>query len=143
MDSEKEVDLLHDIDTRVRIMESELARIQGVRRVILGMAAFLIIQAIGAAIGYGQLLNKVDNLNLSNLERDVSTALLVLGDHGTEFKQLREEILFLRAQEDSITKRLDERTKDRFYRDDGLRLEKRIQRLEDHILSSDRINKLP
>ena len=126
--------LLHDIDTRVRLVEADIARIIGTRKLIMGMAGFLIIQAIGGAIAYGQLLNKVDNLSLGNLERDVGVALTVIADHGTELQDIRNEQSRIRGQLDSFNSRMDEKTKDRYYRSDALRLEDRVGRLESYML---------
>lgn len=134
-DDSKINDLLHDINTRVRLVEVELSGFRRARRIILGMAGFLILQALAAAVGWGKLITEVESINVSDIERDVGIALTVVADHGTELQDIRNEQARIRGVLDSIYKRLDERTKDRYYRAEAMRLEERVSRLENSILN--------
>ena len=126
--------LLYDIDRRLAVVESDMSRMMGNRRILLGMAGFLVIQAIVGAIALGELRQKVSGLHLGDLERDVGAALVVVADHDTELENIRGEMFRMRGVIDQINNRLDERTKDRYYRSDALRLEDRVGRLETYVL---------
>lgn len=131
------------IETRLALIERDLEGISNTKRWVQGVAAFLLLQ-LGAGIwSYAQLVVKVDNLDVTELEKNVNTALTVLGDHGTEFANVRELITRNISKNDSqddqlhdLRERIDDKTNDRFYRSDGARLEARINRLEDIIFTA-------
>lgn len=131
------------IDTRLALIERDLEAISNTKRWIQGVAIFLLAQLGMGIWSYAQLVVKVDNIDLTELEQNVNTALTVLGDHGTEFANVRELItrnISKNDQQDSqlhdLRERIDDKTNDRFYRTDGARLEARINRLEDIIFTA-------
>lgn len=128
---------LHDIDSRLRLVEADLTRMAGTRKVLFGMATFLLVQAVAGAVGYGQLINTVQSLDSTELRTNVSTSLRVLADHGTEFETIRREQAQIRLileglhQEDSdIRDLVAESTRERFFRDDIYPVYNRIEALE-------------
>jgi len=52
--------LLNDIDKRLTLVEAELGRMAGTRRLTVGILAAIILQAAAGAVGYGQLLQMVE-----------------------------------------------------------------------------------
>ena len=133
-------------DTRLALIERDLENIANTKRWIQGIAAFLLIQLAGGIWTVAEMNFKLDNLNLAELEQNVATALTVLGDHGTEFTEVRADQARQQARYDELEKRVlenrnrvDDKTLDRFYRADGIRLEQRIQRLEDYLLKQNSI----
>lgn len=129
------------IETRLALIERDLEGFTNTARWIRGIAAFLFLQ-LGAFIwSYAQMNAKLDNINLTEIESNVTTALTVLGDHGTEFEGLRQQLNRTQNRADDLERRIlenrnriDDKTIDRFYRSDGDRLEIRIKRLEDHLI---------
>jgi hypothetical protein len=123
-------ELLADIDKRLAIVEVDIERMAGMRKMLLGMSLFLLVQAGGIAYGWGQTIERLDNISLDELGTNVATALSVLGSHGNEIELIREEQHRIRGQVDSIQARVDLRTRDRYYKSDGDKLEERVRHLE-------------
>ena len=134
---------LHNIDTRLALVEADLRSMAGTRKIILGMAGFLVIQAIGAVVGFVEMRTEFRNLDLTEYESQVTTALRVLGDHGTELadirsndSELRSEITRLYIEISKQRDIIDDKTIARFYKADGDRLENRVERLESILLNA-------
>ena len=135
-----EAEVLNDIDKRVVAIEVDLRGMAAVRKIIWSLAGAVVIGATSAVYGYGQLTQKLDSINLLELETHISTLLVVVGDHGTELENVRSEQSSLRGKFDTINEhifelrnRIDDQTKERFYKEDGSRLEGRILRIENRI----------
>ena len=125
-----ETDTLHHIDTRVTLLESEVAALASTNRWVRGIAVVLILQVILAGVGYGRLMEQVDQLHIDGLETNVNTALQVLADHGSELDGIRNEDARIRGVLDALRSTLNQRTRERFYKSDGDRLSMRIDKLE-------------
>ena len=128
---------LHSIDNRVTLVESEVASLSSTNKWVRGIAAVLVIQVIMAGVGYGRLMEQVDQLHIDGLETNVNTALQVLADHGTELAEVRSEQHRIRGVLDAIRTEINQRTSDRFTGRDGDRIEIRVQRLEDIMYAQD------
>ena len=142
-------DVLADIRTRLALIESDLQRGSKTMAWLRGIAVVVVLQVGAFIYGYAQLQIRVDSINLEEfetalitLEKNMTTAMTVLGDHGTEFADVREEQARIRGQLDqfhsfleNVRQKADSQTRDRFYKDDGDRLEARIKRLEDKLLN--------
>jgi hypothetical protein len=130
-------DTLHTIDTRLTMVESELERIANQRKWLVSLFGMFLLQFCAFIYGYAQLTLTVENINLSSYEANINTALAVLASHGNEIETVRSEQQRIRGAIDQLylfnentRNKLDTQTRDRWYREDGLRLEKRIDRLE-------------
>lgn len=123
-------ELLLDIDKRIALVESEQLRMIGARRIIWATAFTLLIYVVSSVFGYGKLVQKIDGLNLDSLKADVSTALTVAGQHGSELDLVRKEQARIREVVDGLRNEIDRKTHDRFFKPDGDKLELRILRLE-------------
>ena len=97
-----ETDTLHAIDNRLILVESEVAALASTNRWVRGIAVVLVLQVILAGVGYGRLMEQVDQLHIDGLETNVNTALQVLGDHGTELAEVRSEQHRIRGVLDGI-----------------------------------------
>ena len=144
-------DILTDIRTRLALVENDLSQIVDNRRIfqrwMVSFVVLILVQLGSFIYGYAQLQFKVDDLDLTEfrdsllrLEGNVNTALAVLGQHGEEFKDVRNEQARVRGNIDQIhnyfnelRRKVDEQTGDRFYKQDGDRIEARIKRLEDKV----------
>ena len=129
----EEQETLHHIDTRMVLVENELSRIVGVRRIMLGMSFLFIVQAMGVVYGYGQLNQRMDSVDMGDFQANITTALTVLGDHGSEFVHVRNEMARMQGLLDSnalahgtLRDKIDARTQDRFYREDARQLRQEI-----------------
>ena len=149
-------DILSDIQTRLAVVENDLNQIIDNRksfiRWVLGLFGVVLIQLGSFAYGYGQITQKMTDLDLSDvtdtlvkLEGNVNTALAVLGQHGEEFKDVRNEQARVRGNLDQfhqymneIRAKIDTQTMDRFYKSDGDRLDRRLTRIEDWIIRAER-----
>lgn len=141
-------DILTDIRTRLALVENDLSQIVDNRRIfqrwMMGLLAFVLVQLGSFAYGYGQITQKMEDLDLSEfrdslvrLEKNVDTALVVLADHGTELQDVRNEQARVRGNIDQIhilmdglRGKVDKQTNDRFYKSDGDKLEERVRELE-------------
>ena len=134
---------LHSIDTRLALVEADLRSMAGTRKIILGMAGFLVVQAIGGVVGFVEMRTEFRSLDLTEYESQVTTALRVLGDHGTELADIRSndsetrgEITRLYIEMSKQRDIIDDKTVARFYKADGDRLENRVERLESILLNA-------
>jgi hypothetical protein len=116
------IEKLNDVELDVAVIKADNIRQAGTRRIIWGMAAMLFIQIIAAAVGYGKIQTKLDHIDLSKLEREMTTSLTVLADHGSELKAVRDEQFRVRGMMDDMRvqfqSELTTRTADRFYKTD-------------------------
>lgn len=133
---------------RLALVENDLGQIIDNRKIfqrwMMGLLAFVLIQLGSFAYGYGQINQKMNDLDLSEfsgalarLEKNVDTALVVLADHGTEIQDVRNEQARVRGNIDQIhvlmdrlRSKVDNQTNDRFYKKDGDKLEERVRELE-------------
>lgn len=132
--------VLHSLDTRLTVIEADLDRLTNIRKWMLSFVGLFLIQFTGFIYGYAQLEQKVEGINLRELEKNVSVALTVVADHGTELESIRTEQARIRGQIDqfhlfmeNMRKKLDAQTRDRWYKSDGDRLEGRVSRIEDRL----------
>jgi len=141
-------EITSDIRTRLVRLEERMDQVRGLGKVAWGIMVLMVINLGGGLIGYGSLLQQVESLNLIDVKRDVSTALLMLGDQGTEFADIRAEQLRQRVQINAYEDKLDDKTRARFYKSDGARLEQqhikditkcesRLDRLENRVFFKD------
>lgn len=121
---------LHQIDTRLALVEAEMSSMVQGKRWIQGIAVVLIIQIILAAMAFARLSQQVDTLDLERMNIDISTALSVLGSHGNELEAVRAEQFRQRESMDLVRIELSARTRDRFTSKDAEELKARITRLE-------------
>ena len=135
-----EASVLNDIDKRVVAIEVDLRGMAAVRKIIWSLGGTVIIGFISAVYGYGQLTQKLNNINMTEFESHIGTLLTVAADHGTELVNIRGEIAEIRGvhttfndQMFHIRTQIDDRTAKRFYKSDGVRLEARILRLENRV----------
>lgn len=133
-------ELLLDERERLIKVESQVAIIGTMAKALWTLVVVMILQLGSWIYAYAQLDQKVSSLDLKELKQNISTALTVLGDHGTEFENLRSEQNRLRLKDDMLDQailkmrdQIDNKTRERFYKSDGNRLENRIERLENHI----------
>lgn len=126
-------------EERVAHIEQELAvitasqeRTEGMRKFLWSIGLFLVVQALGIAVGYGELKSQLSDIG--SFRSDTSAVLTVLADHGTELLQLRQEIATTRGRNDSMSDDMMElratmeaRTHDRFYRSDWTREEAKMR----------------
>lgn len=147
MESETErrdTTLINEIVTRLSIIEVYIKareeQERDDRRWLRGLVLAFIVQVVlligggaTAAVKLGGLIQELEAIDIADLHRDNMIALKVLADHGTEFAQVRGEQFRLRERLDGINEEMRDRTQDRFYKSDAVRLEERIRRLEiDH-----------
>ena len=131
MNGTTDSEVLHHIDTRLSIVEAELAAQAQTKKWVQGVVVAVCLHALAGIVAFSKLYERVDSLNLDVLQTNVSTALHVLGSHGTELETLRTEQARLRGVIDAIRTSIDSKTQDRFTGRDGARLEQRVLRLED------------
>ena len=131
-------EMYRDEYTRLIRVEEQVAQIRTVARLAWSLVIVMVLQLGGFIYAYAQLDQKVEAMNLGGFQTDISTALVVLANHDTEIQDVRDEHARLRGQMDEMWKaqreyqaKLDDKTKDRFYKSDGDRLEGRVSRLED------------
>jgi hypothetical protein len=128
---------LHNIDTRVTLLESDFASMASTHNWVRSIAVVLVIQFVIAALAFGRLSEQVNGLDLDLVLQNDATALTVLADHGTELHEIRTENARLRGAMDAMRTEIFKRTQDRFTSKDGDRHDVRIQRLENHVYLQD------
>lgn len=140
-----DADTLHNIDTRLALVEAELRSMAGIRKIILGQAAILLLMAAGGIIGFTEMRTEFRSLNLTNIETNMTSTRVVLVGHSSELEAIRAENARLRVNIDTlrtadvrIREYVAEQTKGRFYKEDGdklkeydNKLDSRVTRLED------------
>ena len=127
---------LHDIDTRLSVVESEVGGMVANSKWVKGIAMFLVLQVIAGSMAFARLSQQVENLDLGDLRHDISTALRVVADHGTELQSIRGENARLRGAMDQIRVEINDRTKERFTEPEGNELRRRIIRLENFLIEN-------
>lgn len=132
---------IHEIETRVILIENELGRMASTRRVMMALAVGLIIQAIVMVYSFGKMAERLDNLTNSEITGNVSRLNVVTVSHGTELGLLRGDLSRLWGSLDQHTASIRNKIKDLesyadscFVNNDGEKLERRISRLEGVIL---------
>lgn len=137
-------EMYRDEYARLIRVEEQVAQIRTVARLAWSLFVVLLIQTVGFIYAYAQLEQKVEAMDLGKFRSDISTALVVLADHGTELQSVRDENTRIRGIIDELwtvhhdyRNQLDDKTKERFYRSDGDRLEDRIERLENRIFKAE------
>ena len=123
------------VDERDRLirLESRFDLIGTIAKLLWTLFLLFIVQISGGIYAFSQLAEKVNNLDLKEMKQNVSTVLVVLGDHGTEIQTVRTEQQRLRGNIDSIRRSIDDKTKERFYKSDGDKLDERTTRLEEAV----------
>jgi len=99
-------DDLHALNTRLTLVERDIAVIASMRKWIMTGVVAILLQASGMLYTYGQLTQKVEQIASIDLQRDVSTTLTVLGDHGTELESVRTEQARVRERMDILADRI-------------------------------------
>jgi hypothetical protein len=123
--------ILAELQPRIITLEAEVKSLLGAKKILISIAGFLIVQAFILAVVIGRYSEKMDDLVANKV--DVSTALAVLADHGTELENVRSDTARIQGVTDSLYQRLLELSGNRFYKDpDGVNLEARVKRLEDY-----------
>ena len=131
-------DSLSHIDTRLSLVEREVNDLANGGKWLKGIAVTIVLAIISGSMAFAKLSEQMASLNLSQIEADVSTTLAVLGSHGVELERIRNESARQRGVDDSFFQAMEARTMDRFTSKEGLRLESRIQRLEDWRIEHDK-----
>ena len=131
---------VNDIVNRIVVIETDSKHNASTRRVIWSIAGSVIIAAFTAVAGYSRLMEKIENINMTEFEGHIGTLLTVAADHGTALLHVRSEISEIRGvhttfndQMFQLRTQIDDRTAKRFYKSDGSRLEARILRIENRI----------
>ena len=91
----------------------------------------LISAGVTAAIKLGSFVQQLESLDISHVQRETSTALQVLADHGTELETVRAEQFRIREHMNDVVSEMRDRTTDRFYKSDAVEMRARIKELED------------
>lgn len=94
---------IHELNTRMALVERDLAVIAGMRKWIMTGVIAIILQAGGVLYTYGQLTEKVKTLGSSTLTQDVSSNRAVLADHSGEIQGVRTEQARIRERIDVLT----------------------------------------
>ena len=133
---------LHHIDTRLTLVEADLSGWKHTKRWIQGIAVLFLIQAITGGVAMGRLFEKVDTLSNGEVFANVSRLNQIAVSHADEIRLTNENLAGLRGVMDNhlrehgaILTEIAVATKNRFYREDGLRLEARILRLETGVIN--------
>ena len=126
-----------EIEGRLVAIEHDLKGLIELKSLLIKLAitlGILILSQGGAFVwGYAQLSRDVENIDVQRLEDNTATALGVLGQHGEEFRTVTSEQARLRFRIDQLQDKIEERTKDRFYRSDGDRLQSQLDQLRERV----------
>jgi len=128
---------LGHIDTRLSLVEREVNDLASTGKWLKGIALGVVLSCIGGAVAFGEITNKMNNLNLDGMQRDIGTSLSVVASHGNEIELIRLEQHRLRGSMDSLRAEILQRTQDRFTNKEGLAHDKRLLRLEDWRIQHD------
>ena len=135
--------LINEIVTRLAVVESyiharEKAESED-RRWLRGLALAFGLQFLGligavvvGAIYLGGMMNRLDTIDVAALYNQSTNILRILADQGEQIGDNRDEGFRLRGNIDSIHNDMIGRTKERYYKAEGVAVEKRVKRLEDH-----------
>ena len=138
----RDTTLINEIVTRLAVVEGyihtrekqETEDRQWIRTLALAFVLQVILLIAGgvtAAIKLGGFVQQLESIDLSHLQKETSTALQVLADHGTEIETTRLEQFRLREHMTSIVDEMRNRTTDRFYKSDAVEMKARIKELEE------------
>jgi len=129
-----DTEMIADERARIIRLEEKLEMISTISKGIWTLIVLFLMNAFGGIYAFSQLSEKVNSLDLDKMQQNISTALTVLADHGTEIAGVRQEHQRMRGNIDSIRSAIEKKTKDRFYKHDGDRLEGRIDTNAERIL---------
>ena len=137
--------LINEIVTRLAVVEGyiharerqETEDRKWIRTLALAFVLQVILLIAGgvtAAIKLGGFVQQLESIDLSHLQKETSTALQVLADHGTELETVRSEQLRIREHMTGVVDEMRNRTQDRFYKSDAVDMKNRISQLEEEHL---------
>ncbi len=129
-----DTEMIADERSRIIRLEEKLEMISTISKGIWTLVVLFLVNAFGGIYAFSQLSEKVNSLELDKMQQNISTALTVLADHGTEISVVRQEHQRIRGNIDAIQSVIDKKTKDRFYKHDGDRMEGRIDTNAERIL---------
>jgi hypothetical protein len=140
----RDTTLINEIVTRLAVVESyirarEIAESED-RRWLRGMALAFGVQFLGlvgavivGAVYMGGMMNRLDTIDVATLHNQSANILRLLAEQSNEIGDNRDESFRLRGSIDAVRKEVHTRTEDRFYKTEGIAIEKRVKRLEDHL----------
>jgi len=99
-------DDLAELNTRMALVEKDLALIAGMRKWVMAGVVGILAQAGGMLYTYGQLTEKVNAIGSETLVQDVSSNRRVLSDHSSEIENVRTEQARVRERIDISADRL-------------------------------------
>jgi len=99
-------DDLHELNTRIALVEKDLAVIAGMRKWIMTGVVAILLQAGGMLYTYGQLTEKVNSIGSEHIQSDVSSNRAVLADHSSEIEGVRTEQARIRERIDLLSDRI-------------------------------------
>ena len=137
--------LINEIVTRLAVVEGyiharekqETEDRKWIRTLALAFVLQVVLLLAGgvtAAIKLGGFVQQLESIDLTHLQRETSTTLQVLADHGTELETVRAEQLRMREHMDDVVDEMRNRTQDRFYKSDAIEMNNRIKSLEEEHL---------
>lgn len=97
---------IHELNTRMALVERDLAVIAGMRKWVMTGVFAIIVQGFGVIYTYGQLTEKVKVLGSNTLVQDVSSNRAVLADHSSEIEGIRTEQARIRERIDVLNDRI-------------------------------------
>jgi len=116
---------IHDLNTRMALVEHDLAIIAGMRKWVISGVIAIILQAGGVLYTYGQLTEKVNAMGSKTVVSDVSSNRAVLADHSGEIQSVRTEQARIRERIDILNDKSHPVTLH-----DYTKLETRMERIE-------------
>lgn len=115
-------DRLAHIETQMAVIHERTEDTRRLKQWLAGQVVAAVFVVVGLAVAWGDLHQKVGALSLDKMEQNITIALGVLKDHGTELEHVREEQLRLRTSHDDMQarfhRRITETADDRFRRKD-------------------------
>jgi len=116
---------IHDLNTRMALVEHDLAIIAGMRKWVISGVIAIMLQAGGVLYTYGQLTEKVNAMGSKTVISDVSSNRSVLADHSGEIQSVRTEQARIRERIDILNDKSHPVTLH-----DYTKLETRMERIE-------------
>ena len=96
---------IHELNTRMALVEKDLSRIAGMSRWVIAGVVAIIVQAGGVIYTYAQLTEKVNQMTSSTLPTNVTSNRRVLADHSGEIQGIRTEQARVRERIDILADR--------------------------------------
>jgi len=96
---------IHELNTRMALVEKDLSRIAGMSRWVIAGVIAIIVQAGGVIYTYAQLTEKVNQMTSSTLPTNVTSNRRVLADHSSEIQGIRTEQARVRERIDILADR--------------------------------------